>query len=149
MERSDSSIPSINITNNLPLVALLFAPLSQLGVEIFPGFAASEVIYGEDGSVKGIATRDVGIGKDGEVRRSDGQSENIIPPSHIITTFCWSLRSSPPLAHRSPRVPLRGAWNSTPGRPSLPRAPGEVAARSSWRSSTLGTAFSPRRLASE
>jgi len=37
----------------------------ELGVEIYPGFAASEVIYTNDGSVKGIATRDVGIGKDG------------------------------------------------------------------------------------
>lgn len=37
-----------------------------LGVEIFPGFAATEVLYREDGSVKGIATGDMGIGKDGE-----------------------------------------------------------------------------------
>jgi len=34
-------------------------------VEIYPGFAASEVLYHEDGSVKGIATSDVGIHKDG------------------------------------------------------------------------------------
>jgi electron-transferring-flavoprotein dehydrogenase len=37
----------------------------SLGVEIYPGFAASELLYREDGSVKGIATRDVGLGKDG------------------------------------------------------------------------------------
>ncbi|MBP6563336.1 MAG: electron transfer flavoprotein-ubiquinone oxidoreductase [Neisseriaceae bacterium] len=37
-----------------------------MGVEIYPGFAASEVLYHEDGSVKGIATGDMGIGKDGE-----------------------------------------------------------------------------------
>jgi electron-transferring-flavoprotein dehydrogenase len=37
-----------------------------LGVEIFPGFAASEVIYNEDGGVKGIATGDMGIGVNGE-----------------------------------------------------------------------------------
>lgn len=37
----------------------------ELGVEIYPGFAASEVIV-EDGAVRGIVTRDVGIGKDGE-----------------------------------------------------------------------------------
>ena len=36
-----------------------------LGVEIYPGFAASEVLYHEDGSVKGIATGDMGIQKDG------------------------------------------------------------------------------------
>nr|WP_264755072.1 electron transfer flavoprotein-ubiquinone oxidoreductase [Kangiella profundi] len=41
-----------------------------LGVEIFPGFAASEVLYNEDGSVKGIATGDMGIGRDGEKKDS-------------------------------------------------------------------------------
>ncbi|HTI17271.1 MAG TPA: electron transfer flavoprotein-ubiquinone oxidoreductase [Trinickia sp.] len=37
-----------------------------LGVEIFPGFPAAEVLYHEDGSVKGVATGNMGIGKDGE-----------------------------------------------------------------------------------
>lgn len=37
-----------------------------LGVEIFPGFAAAEVIYHENGSVKGIATGDMGISASGE-----------------------------------------------------------------------------------
>ena len=38
----------------------------SLGVEIFPGFAAAEVIYAENGAVKGVATGDMGIGKDGQ-----------------------------------------------------------------------------------
>src|SRR5262245_44445627 len=37
-----------------------------LGIEIFPGFAAAEVLYDEQGRVKGVATGNVGIGKDGE-----------------------------------------------------------------------------------
>ena len=37
----------------------------QLGVEIFPGFAAAEVLYDKDGSVRGIATGDLGVGADG------------------------------------------------------------------------------------
>jgi electron-transferring-flavoprotein dehydrogenase len=37
-----------------------------LGAEIYPGFAAAEVLYAEDGSVRGIATGDMGIGKDGQ-----------------------------------------------------------------------------------
>ncbi|UTW14410.1 electron transfer flavoprotein-ubiquinone oxidoreductase [Marinobacterium rhizophilum] len=45
-----------------------------LGVEIFPGFAASEVLYHEDGplagSVKGIATGDMGVGRDGQPKDS-------------------------------------------------------------------------------
>ncbi len=37
-----------------------------LGVEIFPGFAAAEVLFDEAGRVKGVATGDMGIGKDGQ-----------------------------------------------------------------------------------
>lgn len=36
-----------------------------LGVDIYPGTAAAEVLFHEDGSVKGIATNDMGIAKDG------------------------------------------------------------------------------------
>src|SRR5690606_28059052 len=36
-----------------------------LGVEIFPGFPASDVIYGEDGRVIGVTTQDMGVAKDG------------------------------------------------------------------------------------
>jgi electron-transferring-flavoprotein dehydrogenase len=38
----------------------------ELGVEIYPGFAAAEVLYDENGAVRGVATGDMGIGKDGE-----------------------------------------------------------------------------------
>ena len=37
-----------------------------LGVEIFPGFAAAEVLYTDDGAVRGVATGNLGLGKDGE-----------------------------------------------------------------------------------
>lgn len=43
-----------------------------LGVEIFPGFAAAEVLFDEDGSVKGVATGDMGIARDG-TRKPDWQ----------------------------------------------------------------------------
>lgn len=42
----------------------------QLGVEIFPGFSAAEVLYNDDGSVKGIATGDMGISESGEQKDS-------------------------------------------------------------------------------
>ncbi|MCK9503442.1 MAG: electron transfer flavoprotein-ubiquinone oxidoreductase [Porticoccaceae bacterium] len=41
-----------------------------LGVEIFPGFAAADIVYHEDGSVKGIATGDMGVGHDGQPKDS-------------------------------------------------------------------------------
>ena len=36
-----------------------------LGVEIFPGFPAAEILYNDDGSVKGVATGDMGVARDG------------------------------------------------------------------------------------
>ena len=38
----------------------------ELGVEIFPGFTAAEVLYNDNGAVKGVATGNMGVGKDGE-----------------------------------------------------------------------------------
>lgn len=47
------------------LVAWLGEQAEAAGVELYPGYAAAEVLYHEDGSVKGVATNDVGIAKDG------------------------------------------------------------------------------------
>lgn len=38
----------------------------ELGVEIYPGFAADEILYGDDGQVIGVATKEAGISKSGE-----------------------------------------------------------------------------------
>ncbi len=55
-----------NYTGSLGnLCRWLAGKAEELGVEIFPGFPASEVLYNEDGSVKGVATQDMGIAKDG------------------------------------------------------------------------------------
>jgi len=37
----------------------------ELGVEVFPGFAAAEILFNDDGSVKGVATGDMGVARDG------------------------------------------------------------------------------------
>ncbi len=42
----------------------------DLGVEIYPGFAAAEVLYDEKGAVKGVATGDMGVGRDGKEKPS-------------------------------------------------------------------------------
>ncbi|HYH19675.1 MAG TPA: electron transfer flavoprotein-ubiquinone oxidoreductase [Azospirillum sp.] len=44
----------------------LAARAEELGVEIFPGFAAAEVLYDDTGAVKGVATGDMGVGRDGQ-----------------------------------------------------------------------------------
>ena len=42
----------------------------DLGVEIYPGFAAAEVLFNENGSVRGVATGDMGVGRDGKPNAS-------------------------------------------------------------------------------
>lgn len=43
----------------------------ELGVEVFPGIAAQELLYSEDGqTVNGVATGDVGVAKDGSPKES-------------------------------------------------------------------------------
>ncbi|MCB1782691.1 MAG: electron transfer flavoprotein-ubiquinone oxidoreductase [Alphaproteobacteria bacterium] len=55
------------------LTRWLAGQAEALGVEIFPGFAAAEVLYDEKGSVIGVATGDMGLNKDGS------QSESFEP----------------------------------------------------------------------
>src|SRR6201999_904449 len=44
----------------------LAAKAEALGVEIYPGFAAAELLYGDRGEILGVATGDMGIGRDGK-----------------------------------------------------------------------------------
>ena len=63
----------------------------ELGVEIFPGFAAAEILYDDAGAVRGVATGDMGIGKDGE------QTESFEPGVELIgrqTIFAEGCRGS-------------------------------------------------------
>jgi electron-transferring-flavoprotein dehydrogenase len=48
------------------LVRWLGAQAEALGVQVFPGFAAAEVLYDESGAVVGVATGDMGVGRDGK-----------------------------------------------------------------------------------
>ena len=48
------------------VVKWMSSQADSLGVEIFPGFAAAEVLYDEQGRVRGVATGNLGLGKDGE-----------------------------------------------------------------------------------
>jgi electron-transferring-flavoprotein dehydrogenase len=52
------------------LVRWLGEQAAELGVEVYPGFAAAEVLYGEAGEVLGVATGDMGVGRDGEPKDS-------------------------------------------------------------------------------
>jgi electron-transferring-flavoprotein dehydrogenase len=54
---------AISLSN---LARWLGAQAESLGVEIYPGFTAAEILYNDDGSVKGVATGHQGLGKDGQ-----------------------------------------------------------------------------------
>lgn len=60
----------------------------QLGVEIFPGFSASKVLYGEDGTVKGIATGDMGVSESGEQKDSYMQGMDLLAKYTIFSEGC-------------------------------------------------------------
>ena len=63
----------------------------ELGVNIFPGFAAAEVLYDDKGAVRGVATGDMGIGKDGK------PTDNFEPGMELIgrqTVFAEGCRGS-------------------------------------------------------
>jgi electron-transferring-flavoprotein dehydrogenase len=57
---------------------------SELGVEIIPGFAASEVLYDEAGAVRGVATGDMGIGKDGQSKGTFTRGVEVIAKYTLI-----------------------------------------------------------------
>ncbi|GAA0688527.1 electron transfer flavoprotein-ubiquinone oxidoreductase [Marinobacterium maritimum] len=52
-----------------------------LGVEVFPGFAAAEVLFNDDGSVKGVATGDMGVTAEGE------QGPNYMPGMELHAKY--------------------------------------------------------------
>ena len=60
----------------------------ELGVEIFPGFAAAEVLYDEAGAVRGVATGDMGIGKDGEPTDSYEPGVELIGRQTVFAEGC-------------------------------------------------------------
>ena len=79
-----------NYTGSLgSLCRWLAGKAEELGVEIFPGFAAAEILYDDKGAVRGVATGDMGVGRDGE-RKSDYQ-----PGMELLakyTVFCEGAR---------------------------------------------------------
>lgn len=59
-----------------------------LGVEIYPGYGASEILYYEDGSVKGVATQDNGIAKDGSPKEQFARGMELWARCTIFAEGC-------------------------------------------------------------
>ncbi len=62
-----------------------------LGVEIYPGFAAAEVLHDASGAVRGVATGDMGVGRDGERRPNYQPGMELIGR---VTLFAEGCRGS-------------------------------------------------------
>jgi len=63
----------------------------NMGVEIYPGFAAAEVLYNDDGSVRGVATGDMGVARDGSHKDSYMQGMELLAK---YTFFAEGVRGS-------------------------------------------------------
>ncbi|MGB2294560.1 MAG: electron transfer flavoprotein-ubiquinone oxidoreductase [Candidatus Puniceispirillum sp.] len=59
-----------------------------LGVEIYPGFPAAEILYDDNGAVRGIATGDMGIGKDGEPTDNYMRGMELVGKQTIFAEGC-------------------------------------------------------------
>mmetsp|Transcript_10578 Transcript_10578/g.30299 ORF Transcript_10578/g.30299 Transcript_10578/m.30299 type:complete len:608 (-) Transcript_10578:252-2075(-) len=70
------------------LVRWLGEQAEALGVDIYPGTAVSEVLYNEDGSVRGVATRDLGLDKEGEMKSTFARGIEIHARQTLLSEGC-------------------------------------------------------------
>ncbi|MGY4626531.1 electron transfer flavoprotein-ubiquinone oxidoreductase [Bradyrhizobium sp. USDA 4486] len=102
------------------------APKAEaLGVEIYPGFAATEVLYDEKGAVRGIATGDMGIAKDGTHKDSYTRGMELLGKytlfaegargslsKQLIAKFALDAKSEPPKFG----IGLKEVWQIDPAK---------------------------------
>ncbi len=70
------------------LVAWMGQQAEELGVEVYPGFAASEVLYNDKNEVCGVATNDVGINKQGAPKESFARGIEFIAKQTLFAEGC-------------------------------------------------------------
>ena len=87
-------LPSVQKNHNNYIISLanlcrwLAEQAEKLGVEIFPGFPASEILYKEDGSIKGVATLDMGLDKDGNKKDTYEQGMELHAKVTVFAEGC-------------------------------------------------------------
>src|ERR1700682_1473 len=97
----------------------------KLGVEIYPGFAATEVLYDEKGAVRGIATGDMGVARDGSHKSSYTRGMELLGKytlfaegprgsltKELIARFSLDASSEPPKFG----IGLKEVWQVDPGK---------------------------------
>jgi electron-transferring-flavoprotein dehydrogenase len=99
LEKAAIPLPVIGLQHNegnyiislSQLCRWLAKQAEDLGVEIYSGFPGAEVLYHEDGSVKGVATGDMGVGKDGKPTDAFTRGLELHAP---VTLFAEGARGS-------------------------------------------------------
>ncbi|KAJ3102401.1 hypothetical protein HDU97_000608 [Phlyctochytrium planicorne] len=97
----------------------------ELGVEIYPSFAGSEVLYNEDGSVAGVATNDVGIGRSGKPKDSFERGMEIRAKVTLFAEGCHGSLSKKVInkfdlrkdsQHQTYGIGLKEVWELDPAK---------------------------------
>ncbi len=70
------------------LVQWMSEQAEELGVNLFPGYAAAEVLYDDEGRVRGVATGDMGIGKDGQPKANHEPGYELLGKQTIFAEGC-------------------------------------------------------------
>ncbi len=119
-----------------------------LGVEIYPGFAGAEVLYDEHGAVRGVATGDMGLGRDGKPTAAHQPGMELLAKYTLFGEGCrghlgkqlvekYDLREG-----RDPQcygIGIKELWEVRPGH----HKPGLVVHSAGWplKSDTYGGSF--------
>jgi electron-transferring-flavoprotein dehydrogenase len=108
-----------------------------LGVNLFPGFAAAEVLYNEDGSIKGVATGDMGVAADGSQKATFQRGYELLGKYTIFAEGCrgnlgkqlirkFDLDRDSATQHYA--IGLKELWDADPER----HVPGKVVHSIGW-----------------
>ena len=108
-----------------------------LGVEIYPGFAAAEVIYTDEGAVRGVATGDMGVSRDGKPGTNHTIGVELLGRQTVFAEGCrgsltkglferFSLRDG--VDPQSFGIGIKELWEVAPGR----HAPGRIVHTVGW-----------------
>lgn len=126
------------------LTRWLAGQAEALGVEIFPGFAAAEVLYHEDGRIKGVATGDMGVDADGNPKDSFEPGMELHAKYTVFAEGCRGHLGKQLIsrfgldAGRSPQhygIGVKELWQIDPAR----HQPGLVVHSAGWPLSETGT----------
>eukprot|EP00899_Mesostigma_viride_P016251 jgi/Mesvir1/24627/Mv21936-RA.1 len=121
------------------VVRWLGSQAEEMGVEVYPGFAASEVLFREDGAVCGVATTDTGIGKNGKPRPNFARGVELRGTVSLLAEGCrgslsesiierFSLREKAGAQHQTYGLGIKEVWEVRPEKHS----PGTVLHTVGW-----------------